>query len=200
MKRPTVLALLALASCESPEAPAACDDAIAEVTVNAGETTTVAACFDDPNGDVLRYSAVSSDSGVATASVADTTVTVRAVAPGTATVTVAATDPGGLQGMQTFSVKVPNRAPQPSGAILPVTVPVGRTETVDASSYFTDPDGETLVYSAISSDTDVATVWVSVSVVAVTALAGGTSSVTVTARDPGGLTATQAFQVTVPDR
>ena len=81
MKRLAVLALLALASCESAEAPAACGP-IPDVTVNAGETTTVAACFNDPNGDVLSYSAMSSDSGVATASLSDTTVTVRAVAPG----------------------------------------------------------------------------------------------------------------------
>ena len=62
MKRLAVLALLGLASCESPEAPAACGP-IADVTVNAGEATTVAACFNDPNGDVLSYSVTASDPG-----------------------------------------------------------------------------------------------------------------------------------------
>ena len=198
MKRPDVLALLALASCESAEAPAACGP-IPDATVNVGETTTAAACFNDRNGDVLSYSVTSSDPGVATAYMSDTTVTVTAVAPGDATVTVTASDPGGLEGQQDFSVTVPNRAPEPNGAMPPVTVAVGRTETVDASSYFTEPDGETLAYSAVSSDTDVATVSVSVSTVTVTALAEGTSSVTVTTRDPGGLAATQTFQVTVPN-
>ena len=169
MKRPTVLALLALAACESAEAPAACGP-IADATVNVGETTTVAACFNDANGDVLSYSVKSSDPGVATASLSDTTVTVTGVAPGDATVTVTASDLGGLEGEQAFSVTVPNRAPQPNGAMPPLTVAVGRTETVDASSYFTEPDGETLAYSATSSDTDVATVSVSVSTVTVAAL------------------------------
>ena len=77
MKRLAVLALFGLASCESAEAPAACGP-IADATVNVGETTTVAACFNDPNGDVLSYSVTSSDPGVATASLSDTTVTVSA--------------------------------------------------------------------------------------------------------------------------
>ncbi len=181
-----VSVLVAVAACESAEAPAACGP-IPDATVNAGETTDVAACFTDANGDVLGYSVKSSDPGVATASLSDTTVTVTAVAPGKATVTVTASDPGGLKGEEAFSVTVPNRAPEPKGAMPPVTVAVGQTTAVDASPYFTEPDGETLAYSAVSSDTDVATVSVSARMVTVAALTAGTSSVTVTATDPGEL-------------
>ena len=108
MKRLAVPALLGFASCESPEAPAACGP-IPDTTVKAGETTTAAACFSDPNGDVLSYSVVSSDPDVATVSISVSIVTVAAVAPGKATVTVTASDPGGLEGQQTFSVTVPHR-------------------------------------------------------------------------------------------
>ena len=55
-----IIPLLALAACESQEPPAACG-VIPQVTVNAGDTATVTACFDDPNGDALVYSAVSSN-------------------------------------------------------------------------------------------------------------------------------------------
>lgn len=39
-----------------------------------------------------------------------------------------------------FRFLVPNRAPQPRGTMPAITVPVGRTEAVDASSYFAEPD------------------------------------------------------------
>ena len=49
-----------------------------EVTVNAGETATAAACINDLDGETLAYSAVSSDTDVATLSVLVGTVTVTA--------------------------------------------------------------------------------------------------------------------------
>ena len=196
MKRLAVLPLLALGACENQESPAACGS-IPQVTVNAGETTTVAACFTDPNGDRLVYTAASSDSGVATVSMSDTTVTVGGVAPGSAQVTVTASDPGGLEAAQSFSVTVPNRAPEPKGTMPPITVPSGESETVDASSYFTEPDGEALTYTAMSSNPAVATVSVAGSILTVTGVATGNATVTVTASDPGGLTASQNFTVTV---
>ena len=192
-----ILAMLALAACESQEPPAACGS-IPPVTVHAGDTATVAACFTDPNGDRLVYSALSSDSGVATASMSDTTVTVAGVAPGSASVTVTASDPGGLEAGQSFPVTVPNRAPEPQGAMPPVTVPPGGSVAVDASRYFTEPDGEALVYTAMSSNPVVATVAVADRILTVTAVATGNAMVTVTARDPGGLAASQDFAVTVP--
>ncbi|MCE2398966.1 MAG: PD40 domain-containing protein [Gemmatimonadetes bacterium] len=99
--------MLALAACESeePEPPSACGS-IPEVAVYTGETTTVAACFTDPNGDRLVYSASSSNPGVATASLSDTTVTVAGVAAGNAMVTVTARDPRGLAASQDFAVTV----------------------------------------------------------------------------------------------
>ena len=199
MRRLVLLCLAAVAGCESQQPPAPCGP-IAQVTVNAGERASVTACFNDPNGDLLTYSVTSSNPGVATASISGTDITVAAVVPGSATVTVTASDPGGLQAGQSFVVVVPNRAPEPRGAMPSVTVPAGGAETVDASSYFTEPDGETLAYSATSSDQAAVAVAVAGSVVTVTAVARGTANVTVTATDPGGLAATQTFLVTVPNR
>ena len=193
-------ALVALvAACENPQAPVACG-AIPQVTVNAGEQATVTACFNDENGDMLTFSATSSNSGVATVSISGMAITVSAVAPGNASVTVTASDPGGLQGQQSFQVTVPNRPPMARGNIPSITVHVGQTESVDVSSYFTEPDGEALTYSATSSNPAVATVAVAGSMVSVTAVAKGTTTVSVTATDPGGLAAIQSFQSMVPNR
>ena len=193
------LIVLGAAACENPQPPTACG-AIPQVTVNTGETATASACFNDPNGDMLTYSATSSNPSVATASISGASITVRAVAPGNASVTVTASDPGGLQGQQSFQVTVPNRPPLARGAISAITVQVGETESVDVSSYFAEPDGEALTYAAASSRPGVATVSVSGSTVRVAAVAKGTATVTVTATDPGGLSATQVFETMVPNR
>ena len=189
------LVVFGVMACEEPQPPWACG-AIQQVTVNAGETSTPTACFNDPNGDMLTYSATSTNPGVATASISGTTVNVSGVAPGNASVVVTATDPGGLQGQWSIQVTVPNRAPLPRGTIHAMTISADERETVDASSYFTEPDGEALAYGAASSNPAAATVSVTGSTVTVTAIARGTTTVTVTATDPGGLAATQTFEAT----
>ena len=100
-----------------------------------------------------------------------------------------ATDPGGLSATQTFTVTVvpPNSAPTAVGTIPDQTVytaGTARTTTVDVGSYFSDPDSDTLTYSATSSDTSIATVSVSSATVTITGVAGGTATITVTATDP----------------
>ena len=193
------IAAVAIAACENPQAPMSCGP-LPAVTVNVGESTTVSACFNDANGDALTYSVSSSNPSVATATGAGSSVNITAVSPGNATVTISASDPGGLQATSAVSVTVPNRAPRAVGTIAAVTVAGGETETVDVSGNFTDPDGQTLSYSASSSNPDVATATASGSTVTVTAVGRGMATVTVTATDPGGESATQSFQVTVPNR
>ena len=108
--------VLGVVACENPQPPASCGP-LPQVTVESGETTVVSACFNDPNGDVLTYSATSSNPGVATASAAATSIMVRAVSPGNPSVIVTASDPDGLQGQQSFQVMVPSRPPMPVGSM-----------------------------------------------------------------------------------
>ncbi|WP_420439841.1 Ig-like domain-containing protein [Candidatus Palauibacter sp.] len=174
---------------------------IPTATVATGGTTTVdvSSYFRDPDGDRLTYTAATSDAAVATAAVSGSSVTISAAAAGTATVTVTARDPGGLTAAQGFRVTVAtsNTAPEAVGTIPTATVATGGTTTVDVSSYFRDPDGDRLTYTAATSNAAVATVAVSSSRVTISAVAAGTATVRVTARDPGGLTAAQRFGVTV---
>ena len=72
----------------------------------------------------------------------------------------------------------------------------------DLGTNFSDPDGDQLSYSAGSSNESVAGAVISEPgpIVIVQAQSGGGTTITITARDPGGLTATQSFRVTVNDR
>ena len=69
---------------------------------------------------------------------------------------------------------------------------------MDVSGNFSDPEGDELTYTAASSDDDIATASLSGAAVTITGVAAGSATVTVTATDPGGLSATQTFDVTVP--
>ena len=93
-----------------------------------------------------------------------------------------------------------NKAPVASGAIPAQTVHVGETVTVSLSQYFNDPDGDALTYTAQTANANVATVSISGSSALVTGVSRGNTTVTVTASDPGGLTAQQSFVVDVPNR
>ena len=98
----------------------------------------------------------------------------------------------------------PNSAPMASAAeLMNQTGGAGSTITVDVSGHFTDPDGDTLTITAMSSDTSVAMVSVSGNMVMVTiasdASDGDMATITVTADDGNGGTASDTFTVTVDE-
>lgn len=63
--------------------------------------------FADPDGEPLTFTATSGDPSVASASIQDSdTLVVAGLAPGATTVTLTATDPGGLTGERTIDVAV----------------------------------------------------------------------------------------------
>ncbi len=172
-------------------------------TVLAGESVTVnvAGNFTDPDGNTLSFAAASSDDAVATASVSGSNVTINGVAAGAATVTVTASDPGGLSATQSIGVTVEaaNLAPVGEGIIDDQGMVVGDEVTVDVSANFSDPDDDELTYAATSDDTTVATVLIDGAMVTITAVGAGSATVTVTATDPGELSASQEFGVTVEE-
>ena len=179
---------------------------LADRTLEAGAVVVeLGGAFWDPDGDVLTYGTTSAAPTVATAVVSGARVTVTAVGPGTAAVTVTATDTAGSNtpAAQTFAVTVnppSNRPPEAVGALAPMTIGLDEdAAAVDVSRAFRDPDGDALTYAANSSAPAVATVAVAGSTVTVTPRAAGTATVTVTATDTAGSNtpAAQTFAVTV---
>ena len=171
-------------------------------------TVDVAVYFADADGDTLTYASVSDDPAVATVNAVGNPVTITGVAAGNTVVTVTASDGmGGTDATQTIIVMVEaaNRAPTPTddpGLALPASVEVmvgGDDSVIALTGSFTDPDeGDTLTYSAMSSDTDVATATVGDgNMLTISAVAHGMATVTVTADDGNGGTATHDIAVTV---
>ncbi|WP_419947846.1 Ig-like domain-containing protein [Candidatus Palauibacter sp.] len=162
-------------------------------------TVDVTPLFSDPDGDELMYSAESSAPQSLAVAVEGSVLTVTAVAAGTATVTVTATDPDGLSAAQSAEVTVvqPNRAPEAVGELPAQSLEVGAEATVDVTPFFSDPDGDELMYGAESSAPETVAVAVEGSSLTVTAVAAGRATVTVTATDPDGLSATHGAEVTV---
>ena len=177
-------------------------DSIPDQTVQAGDSASLDLVehFSDPDGDALTYAAESSASDVATAAASGTSLTIAGVSGGTATITVTASDPGGLMARQVFEVTVPNRAPAATDSIPDQTVEAADSLSADLREHFSDPDGDALTYAAESSAADVATVAVTGASLTIAGVSGGTATMTVTASDPEGLWARQVFEVTVPNR
>ena len=177
-------------------------DSIPPKTVEVGETVELgmAACFSDPDGDPLSYTATSSDPARVAVSVSESTVSVTALRKGAATITLTAADPEGLAVTRGFTVTVPNRPPEAVGALSADTVAVGKPRHLDMSSLFSDPDGDTLILAVRTSDSAVVAAVVVGEAVTVAAVGKGEATLTITAIDTEGLAAAQTLTVTVPNR
>ena len=188
----------ASAVAQDPRAPEAVGS-ISGQTIAAGQSASldVTPYFSDPDGDALAYAATVSDVAIATVSVSGNILTIAGVGPGMAVVTVFASDPGGLSATQRTQVTVeaPNRAPDPVGTIPGQSLAPGQWVSISLSSYFRDPEGGTLIFSASTSNAAVATVAVSGDVVTITHAGTGTAIVNAVARDPGGLSVPQSITV-----
>ena len=91
-----------------------------------------------------------------------------------------------------------NGAPTVTDALADRTPRAGSDAvTIDLASTFTDPDSETLTYTAVSSDPDRLTVTLTGSEVTLTPGSPGRAVVSARVTDPGGLSATETFSVTV---
>ena len=204
-----LLVAVALAGCGGDEGPVAPSNRAPEPRnsipaheLHAGEQVTLdlSHYFRDPDGDALTYTAASSAAAVVSVSVSGTALTVIGVSLGSARVTVSASDPAGQAATQSFEVTVSNRAPEPRDSIPDQALHAGEQVTLDLSPYFSDPDSDVLTYAAASSAAAVVSVSVSGTALTVTGVAVGSARVTVSASDPAGQAATQAFEATVSNR
>ena len=158
---------------------------------------SIADTFMDPDGDEMTYSVMSSNEAAATASLDGTDLMITGVKVGMTTITVTATDPEGLYVMTSFEAEVENAAPQMAGTLDDQVVTRGEPITVSIAGVFMDPDGDPLSYGTASDDASIATASISGESMTVDGLAPGTTSITVTASDPDGLSASGSFSVRV---
>ena len=183
---------------QDPRAPEAVGS-IPTQTVSAGQSTSVDLnpYFRDADGDPLAYAATVSDVATATVSVSGNMLAITGVARGVVVLTVFASDPGGLSATQRtqVTVEVPNQAPELVGTIPGQTLGPGQWISISVSSYFRDPEGEPLSFSATTSSPGVASVAVSGDIVTITQGGRGTAIVNAVARDPDGLSVQQSITV-----
>ncbi len=160
--------------------------------------------FADPDGDTLSYTVESADPGVE-ASIGGTHLHLlagtRATEP--VDVVVTAADPDGLSATDALQVTVVNRPPGTVGEIPDLSILSLSDSSFSVVDYFDDPDGDDLEYEVTSESSDVAEVRMGGNgtlTVMTKAVRYMPTTVTVTATDLGGETATQGFEVEALNR
>jgi hypothetical protein len=148
----------------------------------------------DPNGDTLTYSLTQAPSGMTIqAGSGLINWTPAAAQTGSHAVTARVADPGGLAATQSFTVVVPNAPPVITSTAV-TAAGVGATYSYDVNA--TDLNGDTLTYSLTQAPSGM-TIQAASGLITWVPLSGqaGTHAVSVRAADPGGLAATQSFNV-----
>ena len=181
-----------------PNAPPTKVGTIPEQIVMLGSNSTldVGEFFRDPDNDRLRYQPSSSDPTVVTASVSGNTVVFNMVRPGATTMTIIAIDPTGGTAFQSFAITVQpaNVAPEAEDTIQDQVVGAVPL-SIDIDSYFSDADGDNLTYTAESDNVEAITVDMTGSMLTMTWVAAGESTVTIVGTDRFDETATQTASV-----
>lgn len=168
-------------------------------TVTAGEPIDVSieGVFTDPDGDELTYTAESGDDNVATLELSGLDLTINGVNAGTTIFSITATD-GEFNVVGEFDVIV-ETVPVAIDSIPNQSLAIGGENlSLNVSDYFFDQDGDVLSYT-IESSGNAATVSLTDADVDMSPFTRGSTSVTVTASDPKGRSATQTFSIAVGD-
>ena len=144
--------------------------------------------FTDSESETLTYAASSFDDTKVGVSLPpnSSTLTLTAVAAGTATISVTATDPHrAVSPAQEFVVTVaPNQGPTRVGTIAARTLQEnGDPEEILVAPFFSDPEGQNLTYAASSNATATATASITGSTLTVTPRAAGQATISVRASD-----------------
>lgn len=171
-----------------------------QVRLGTASIIDLSSYFDDPDGDMLTYAASSSDTGIVTTMISGSDLSLAPVSLGSATVTVTASDPGSNAAAQSFPVAVvANRTPTLEAALPNLLTYVGHDSdfTADLNTFFVDPDGDALAFTASSDDTAVATVEMSGDRLRISGVADGDATITVRATDSFGLYVETTFEATV---
>ncbi len=166
----------------------------------------LSAVFSDPDGDddSLTYTVATSDTSIVTAALNGDTLTLTEVGVDTATITVTATDEDGASVDETFMVTISsstNISPMRTTATFISALTINIDYVGSPTSlipFFMDSDGDVLEFSVESSDITIVTAEiVNGSSFNFTPVSIGSATITITATDPGGLSASERFILTI---
>ncbi|WP_162009894.1 S-layer homology domain-containing protein [Paenibacillus xylanilyticus] len=172
----------------------------------ANAPTDLKTIFSDPDGDVLTFVAASSNQQVADADITGSILTLNTYSPGSAEITLTAKDSNGgeVESKFTVVIKAPaavNHKPTVARQISKMNVHLGKvSDTVSLAGVFEDADGDSLTYTAESSDPNVAEALVQEDTLTLTFRdVVGSATITVKASDPDGEETVTTFAVDVQD-
>ena len=171
--------------------------------VGTATTIQLTGTFSDPDaGDsIQRYEASSNDESVVLAQVSGDGLSMVLIprAEGSTTVVITAIDTRGGRGQTTVAVTVlGNVPPVISTPINTVELrPNATAPVIDLTTHFSDPDGDTLTFTAATDQPNIATATVEGNNLTIRARDRGLTSVRVTATDPDGESVQMTFLVAV---
>ncbi|MVP00646.1 S-layer homology domain-containing protein [Paenibacillus lutrae] len=163
--------------------------------------TDLSVIFSDPDVDPLTYSAVSSDPSIVTVQESGGILRTHAVASGTATISVTASDGRGGHTDSSFTVVV-NEAPAVTTIPLQKLALPGSARIFDLSSYLSDKEQDTLTVTDITYDQTIASLSINDLLLTMTPLSLGETTVTMSVYDSRGGTTQSSFRlkVTLPNQ
>ncbi|POZ54303.1 hypothetical protein LYSIN_04174 [Lysinibacillus sphaericus] len=157
--------------------------------------------FYDADGDTLTYKVMSTPFGIVSTQVNGDQLIIEGVAPGNTRIKVTADDGKLGRAMTSFEVEVlpqANTDPVVAEALTNQTLAVNSADsTIDISNVFTDADNDVLTLSAVSNDTDIATVSLNGTILSISPQKVGAATITLTTTDGNGGTISTNFTVTV---
>ncbi len=193
----------ASATTDANQAPVITTDDETTIELKAHETQSIEFTITEPDDESFTWT-YTDDSGNSTATATSSTeieITINGLTadPGTYTVSLYAQDASGLGTTYPFTYTVlENHAPVVTAIADYYIGNPDKSYYINLDSYFTDEDGEDLDF-AMSYDSDYLKVSENSNKLIITPVINGLSTITVTASDARGETATTSFQVMVRD-
>lgn len=151
----------------------------------------------------LAWTLSSAGSQYFQASISGKTLIIMPIAVGSGIITLTLTDPEGAFAAQDINIEIfesgGNDAPSITPAVPNLTVTAGQSLSYSLEPHESDPDNShsELSWAAVSGNTGVLSAAISGKTLAITPVAAGTASVTLTLTDPDGAFDTQDVTVTV---
>ena len=155
--------------------------------------------FTDADGESIELFATVENSDIALISLSDQSLTIKGVSVGETTVLLTAMDESGNRVETSFVVSIRNHAPTVAGSFGPISLEVGGgAASFQIVDLFAD-DGDAMTYSVDVQASNIVEAALDHTIVNLSPLSRGQTTVTITATDTFGATATVLGQISVSD-